>query len=644
MQKGNISTRNLIGKALFGLCRMTVVAAMAMWLPYSGTAADKRGPNIVYILADDAGYGDFGAYGQKEIRTPSIDTMAEEGIVFTNHYAGTTVCAPSRSSLLTGKHTGHTDIRGNVEIIPEGQQPLPPETKTLADVLKEAGMRTGAVGKWGLGGPGSSGVPNKKGFDYWYGYLCQRQAHSYYPSHLWNNGKKVELDGQHYTHDLFTHQALKFIQRNQNDPFFLFLAYTIPHAQLQVPDLEPYQDRNWSGDKKRYAAMITRMDTDIGRLLKLLKELNLDRRTLVMFSSDNGPHAEGGADPTFFDSSGPLRGKKRDLYEGGIRVPMVARWPGTIQAGSRSDHISAFWDVLPTLAELAGAEAPADIDGISMVPTLLGRPENQKKHDYLYWEFHEQGGKQAVRLNDWKGVRLNVRLEPRAPIELYNLKDDVGESRNVAEYHPKIVERMDTIMKEGRTVSSEFPLVGRMDYRFGIYNGWIFSAALLAVGGLLLVSGRSTNRRELYEILRTGRAMERFVLVLSAIATLILYGSSIFLKLWGDTVWFDYGLMVSIVGLAGYGAAQAHFFFRRPGSLMTGGLYRFSRNPKEIFIWVFWTGVAVATVTKPLVWAIVLLFAVRHYVILLEERRCVFKYGNAYLQYRNRVPRYFLFL
>ena len=441
------------------------------------TAGRKKRPNIIFILADDLGYGDLGCYGQATIKTPNIDRMAEQGMRFTDHYAGSTVCAPSRCSLMTGQHTGHCLVRGNARV------PLRPSDVTVAELLKAAGYATGIVGKWGLGEAASTGIPNKQGFDYWFGYLNQRHAHNYYPDYLWLNEEKVRLKNivkpvnppggvatkrLEYSHDLFTKEALAFLERSQDKPFFLYLAYTIPHANnearqkgMEVPSLGQYADKDWPEPQKGHAAMITRMDRDIGRLFAQLKQLGIDDDTLVMFSSDNGPHKEGGADPAFFESWGPLRGYKRALYEGGVRVPMIARWPGKIKAGSVTNHVSAFWDLLPTCTELAGIEAPENIDGISYLPTLLGKPKKQKEHGYLYWEFHEQGKRQAVRMGDWKGVRLNVAKNPNGPIELYSLKDDLREKHNVADQYPEIVGRIEKYMKAARTPSEHWPLPGQ---------------------------------------------------------------------------------------------------------------------------------------------------------------------------------------
>ena len=464
--------------AMAGALGAVVAGCRSVGEGRSGAGSRER-PNIIFILADDLGYGDLGCYGQQTIQTPNLDRMAVEGMIFTDHYAGTCVCAPSRCSLMTGLHTGHTYIRGNSEVQPMGQLPLPAETVTLPKLLKQAGYTTGLIGKWGLGGPGSTGIPNKQGFDYFFGYLCQRHAHNYYPEFLFRNEERVPLANEvkpinppsgvatkrvQYSHDLFSAAALDFVARHKRKPFFLYLAYTIPHANneagkngMEVPSHGPYADERWPRPEKGYAAMITRMDADIGRLLARLKALGLDEKTLVLFSSDNGPHKEGGADPEFFDSNGPLRGQKRDLYEGGIRVPLIARWPGQIAAGSGTNHVCAFWDFLPTCCDLARVAPPEHIDGISILPTLFGEPERQEEHPYLYWEFHEQGKKQAVRVGDWKAVRLNVAKDPDGPIELYKLKDDLGEERNVADQHPEIVQQMAEIMKTARTPSEHWP-------------------------------------------------------------------------------------------------------------------------------------------------------------------------------------------
>ena len=441
--------------------------------------ARKKWPNIIFILADDLGYGDLGCYGQTEIKTPSLDRMAAEGMLFTQHYAGSTVCAPSRCVLLTGLHTGHSRIRGNSPAL------MKPGDITVAKILKYAGYVTGAIGKWGVGHPPPLSDPAHNGFDYFFGYLNMVHAHNYYPEFLWRNERKVKLrnvveytkrgyakgvggvstNKLDYSHDFFTKEALEFIDKNKNSPFFLYLPYTIPHANnqagrkgMEVPDYGIYKDKDWPEPQKGHAAMITRMDRDIGKLLARLKQLRIDKNTLVMFSSDNGPHKESGADPDFFDSNGPLRGIKRDLYEGGIRVPLIARWPGKIKAGSVTDHVSAFWDFLPTCANLAGLIPPEAIDGISMLPTLMGQPEKQKKHEFLYWEFHERGGKQAVRMGDFKAVRLNVRKNPNGPLELYDLKNDIAEKHNIAAQYPDVIARIRAYLKTARTDSPNWPV------------------------------------------------------------------------------------------------------------------------------------------------------------------------------------------
>jgi len=438
-------------------------------------------PNIVYILADDLGWGDPGCYGQELIPTPHLDSLAADGMRFDRHYAGSTVCAPSRCCLMTGRHTGHSCIRGNREVRPEGQWPIPDEEFTVAELLHEAGYVTGLFGKWGLGGPDSEGHPNRQGFDEFFGYLCQREAHFYYPEWLRANHRQVSLPGNAggargtFSHDLIVERALDFIRARADEPFFCFLPVTIPHAELAVPeqDLAPWRGRfdetPWPAGrhygeqaepKAAYAAMVSRLDRDVGRVRALLEELGLGRNTLVIFSSDNGPHREGGHDPAFFRSSGPFRGIKRDLYEGGIRVPMLAAWPGVIEAGSHTDHPCAFWDLLSTLSDLTGtpipADAPGPIDGISFLPALTGR--RQREHDYLYWEFHEQGGKQALMRGDWKAVRLNVNRDGfEAPLELYNLAEDPGETTDLAVGNPDLCAELAGLMHTARTPSHIFP-------------------------------------------------------------------------------------------------------------------------------------------------------------------------------------------
>ena len=436
----------------------------------------ERPPNIIFIMADDLGYGDLGSYGQTIIQTPNLDRMAAEGLRFTNYYAGSTVCAPSRCVLMTGLHTGHCRIRGNARV------PLEPADVTVAEVLKEAGYTTGLVGKWGLGEEGSTGLPTRQGFDYFFGYLNQVRAHNYYPDFLWRNEEKVPLDNviefvqegrakglgsyaidkQQYSHDLFTEEALAFIERHQAQPFFLYLAYTIPHANnesrfadehgMEVPDFGAYAGEEWPEAEKGMAAMVSRLDADVGRLLQRLGDLGLGENTLVLFTSDNGPHGEGRHDSRFFDSNGPLRGIKRDLYEGGIRVPMIAHWPGTIAAASVTDHVSAFWDFLPTAAELAGVAPPEETDGISFAPTLMGR--EQPAHEYLYWEFFERGVKQAIR----RGSDKAVHFWEADSTELYDLSRDIEETQNLADDHPERVDSLLSLMRQARTPSEHWTL------------------------------------------------------------------------------------------------------------------------------------------------------------------------------------------
>jgi arylsulfatase A-like enzyme len=455
--------------------------------------AEPTKPNIVYILADDLGYGDLSVYGQTHFQTPNLDKMASEGMLFTQHYAGTTVCAPSRSSLITGQHTGHTPIRGNKGWEPEGQWPIPDSTFTMAEMLKEAGYVTGAFGKWGLGFIETEGDPNKQGIDEFYGFNCQSLAHNYYPGHLWDNHEKVILEGntgdkfEQYAPELIHKRALQFIEKNKDKPFFLYYPNTIPHAELLLPEENLAEFRGKflpekefkgaePGDKNfregpygtqpeshaAFAAMVTLLDKQVGEVLAKLKELGLDKNTIVMFSSDNGPHLEGGADPDYFESNGPLKGYKRDLYEGGIREPMIVWWPGKIEAGSKTDHVSAFWDVMPTVAELAGIEAPENIDGISFLPTLLNK-EGQKEHDYLYWEFHEKGGRKALRKGNWKLVQYNVLDPEKTTMELYDLSNDIGEENNVATENPAIVSELVELMNSARVESVDFPFQTKLE-------------------------------------------------------------------------------------------------------------------------------------------------------------------------------------
>jgi len=421
---------------------------VVMSLCVVANAAEK--PNIVFILADDLGYGDLGCFGQKLIQTPSIDRLAAEGMRFTQAYAGATVCAPSRCSLMTGLHNGHAPVRGNREIKPEGQFPMPADTVTVAHMLKKAGYHTGIIGKWGLGHPGSASTPEKMGFDYFFGYNCQREAHEYYPQHLWRNTEKVILNGEKYSHDLMADEALQFVRDSakQPEPFFLYLAFTIPHAKLQVPDVAPYADRDWPDNLKKLAAMVTRMDRDVGRLMALLKEQRIDDKTLVLFASDNGAAYRD----EVFAHSGALRGNKRDMYEGGIRTPAIARWPGHVAAGVVNQQVWCFYDVFPTLAELVGAPAPARTDGISILPALL--KNTTIEHPPLYWEFHERGFDQAARIGNWKGVKLGKD----GPIELYDLTVDPSEKTDVAKSHPDVAAKVAEFLKSARTDTPDWPI------------------------------------------------------------------------------------------------------------------------------------------------------------------------------------------
>ena len=491
------------------------IATIAFLISISAGQAAERLPNIVYILADDLGYAELGCYGQQKIRTPHIDQLAAEGIRFTQHYCGNAVCAPSRCVLMTGKHPGHAFIRSNRSVWPPddvkdkygmefpGQQPIPDAELTIGELLKQKGYATAAIGKWGLGHFGTTGDPNQQGFDLFFGYNCQAHAHSYYPGHLWRNGQKVKLandppvpghaklpetadpndpmsyepfKGQDYAPDRMIKVAEQFIRDNKSGPFFLYLPSVIPHVALHIPDeeLKPYlgkwDETPFVGNgytphqtpRAAYAAMISRLDKHVGRIVSLLDELGLRDNTLVLFSSDNGTtHLDKEVDYKFFESVGPLRGLKGSLYEGGIRVPMIARWPGKIKPSSTTDHVSAFWDVMPTLAEVAGVDPPKQIDGISFLPTLLDRPEQQQQREFLYWEFTGYGGQQALRLGDWKAVRQNM-LRPKNPeplkIELYNLKHDIGESRDVGAEHPEIVARMRQIMQAEHVPSELFAM------------------------------------------------------------------------------------------------------------------------------------------------------------------------------------------
>ncbi len=422
-------------------------------------------PNIIFILTDDLGYRDLGCYGQENIVTPNIDSLAANGMRFTDCYSGSAVCAPSRSVLMTGQHTGHTTVRGNfakkggILVLdngsPQRRAGLKEEDTTVAQLLKESGYHTGITGKWGIAEPDTAGVPNRKGFDEWFGYLNQRRAHTYYPPYLWRNGEKVvyeENEGEargRYSHDMFTEYALDFIERRANGPFFLYLPYTVPHGKFEVPDLGDYADKPWPENAKAFAAMVSRLDRDVGSIMSLLREKGISRNTVTFFCSDNGASSNWDG---IFDSLGPFRGRKGDLYEGGIRVPMIAHWPGHIPKGV-SDAPWYFADFLPTAASISGTEPAGGVDGANVLPALLGEEQDLGERP-LYWEFYSGGFQQAVRLGDWKGVSPGMG----EPFELYYLPDDVGESDNVAEEHPELVETIRGIMQREHTPSENWPV------------------------------------------------------------------------------------------------------------------------------------------------------------------------------------------
>ncbi len=479
---------NANGKRKWSRCAPLVAAILVTMLTNAaqGEPQTARAPNLIFILVDDMGYNDLSFTGQQNFRTPRLDRMAEEGLFLAHHYAGSTVCAPSRAALLTGNHTGRVYQRGNSIPGPprrDIQFRRDPHDITIATRLKEVGYHTAMIGKSGLAcNSDDAELPSDKGFDHFFGFLAHRAAHRHYPTHLYRNGERITIEGNHgkegevYAGDLFLEDVLTYLgQRAEaEEPFFLHFALQQPHADLAAPDefrdryVDRFDDevphpegrhyRAESQPKATYAAMIAYLDHSVGAVLDQLTELGLAENTLVLFSSDNGSYSEGGYHHSMMGSNDPFRGGKRDLYEGGIRVPTIAWWPGTIPAGSVSDHPSAFWDFPPTALELAGLPAPESMDGISYVPTLLGNPEQQATHAYLYWEFYEQGGKQAIRQGDWKGVRLNVIRDPGQPLELYNLADDPGEQTNLAGQHPEIVARLEALMEEAHQPSEHFSL------------------------------------------------------------------------------------------------------------------------------------------------------------------------------------------
>ncbi len=468
-------------------------AALAACANANGSTKEKTAPNIVFILADDLGWGDLSCYGQTRFRTPNIDRLASEGLLFTQCYSGTTVSAPSRSCLVTGTHSGHTAIRGNMELQPEGQFPLPADAVTIFHDLKDAGYTTGAFGKWGLGFIGSTGDPGRMGVDKFYGFNCQLLAHSYYADHIWDNENRVELTDNcdsvpygegTYIPDLIHSQALSFLENSvrEGKPFFMWYPTTIPHAELIVPrdDIirsfigkypeRPYKgcDQGMPGFRKggycsqeyphaTFAAMVTRLDRYVGQIVDKLKELGVYDNTIIIFASDNGPHLEGGADPDFFDSNGPWRGYKRDVYEGGIRVPFIVRWPGHVAEGGRTDFVCSFWDLMPTLREINSQDVPDNMDGVSLLPLWEGR-EGQKEHDYLYFEFQEMNGRQAVRKGPWKLIHMDIRTD-NDRYELYNLDEDPSETLDLAGQHPDKVEELRKIMTGAHIPNPDFPVL-----------------------------------------------------------------------------------------------------------------------------------------------------------------------------------------
>jgi len=461
---GSMDRRTFLKGMTAGAAGVAMSSALASCMVNEGNKDSK--PNIIFIMADDLGYNDLGCYGQTKIQTENVDKMAAEGIRFMQCYAGNPVCAPSRNVLMTGQHNGHARIRGNMAKVggvlvtdngpPQRRVSLEPEDFTVAELLKQSGYATGITGKWGVAEPGTNGVPNKKGFDEWFGYLNQRRAHTYYPPYLWRNEEKVILEGnkddqrKQYSHDMFTEFALDFIRKNSDNPFFLYIPYTIPHVKYEIPSIEPYTDSPWSEDAKVHAAMVTRMDRDVGSIIALLKELDIDEQTIIFFCSDNGAARrwEG-----LFDSSGPLRGTKGTVYEGGLRTPMVVRWPGKIPGNAVSEAAWYFADFLPTVAELIGVKPPSNIDGVSVLPSIRGKEQDLSSR-FMYWEFFGGGFRQAVRIGDWKAIREGLDK----PIELYNLTTDLGEENNVADQNPDVVGKIEEYLKTARTESEHWPI------------------------------------------------------------------------------------------------------------------------------------------------------------------------------------------
>jgi len=429
-------------------------AVITILLATLSANAKQQPPNIIFILADDMGIGDLGCYGQKLIKTPNLDRMAANGLKLTNMYSGSALCAPARCSFITGLHAGHGFVRNNFPLSFEGNIPIPADSQTIPKLLKKANYATACVGKWGLGYPGSWGDPLNQGFDHFYGYNCQRHAHDFYPAYLWNDHKKELMPQGNsaktkkaYSHDKFTVENLKFIDENAGKrPFFAYMAYTIPHIPLNPPDLGEYENKNWPTACKSYAAMISRLDTDIGKILQRLKDKGIEKNTLIIFTSDNGPY--GKKIIKFFNSAGTYKGQKASLFEGGVRSPFIAYWPGTIPSGKTSDHVAILYDMLPTFAELAGVNVEKATDGVSIVPTLLGKGK-QKKHPYLYWEL---GGTQATRFGNYKAIKKGSSLQ------LYNLEEDPSEKKNIAKSKPEITDRAQKILNSAHTASDIYPI------------------------------------------------------------------------------------------------------------------------------------------------------------------------------------------
>lgn len=453
------------------LCLLVLIISMV-----GVNAQSEKLPNVIFIMADDLGIGDLGSYGQKHIKTPYLDQLAKQGVRFAQHYAGAPVCGPSRASLITGQHTGNTAIRGN-KLVGAADDlfdfPLPAKEVTLAEIMKQRNYATACIGKWGLGGPDSEGSPNKQGFEYFFGFLNQAAAHKHYPEFIYENAEKLAYNKKIYAHDAMEQKALEFIDKNHSKPFFLYFVPTIPHAELKVPEDNVgiydglFPEKPFAGDPTgkgfspqakpiaTYAAMISRLDETVGKIMSRLQDLGIDKNTLIIFTSDNGVHDKGGYNPDILDSNGPFRGVKRDMYEGGIRSPFIVKWPAKITAGTSNFHVSAFYDLLPTLCDIIKVPQPKNTDGISFLPALTGIGK-QPKHDFLYWELHENGGLQAVLKNNWKLIRFNADTK-KYRYELYNLNSDPGEMMDVASQYPVLVKQYALLMDQSHTLNTNFP-------------------------------------------------------------------------------------------------------------------------------------------------------------------------------------------